>query len=62
MTKFTFAGDSEPDSHPAAFADITFARDVLKDLLTERGINFIPFDSFKEIEAELVKTGDIKVK
>lgn len=57
--KVYFAGDSEPDSHPAAFADITFARDVLKDLLAEKEIEFIPFDSFKEIENELVKTGVI---
>ncbi|MDK8641843.1 MtnX-like HAD-IB family phosphatase [Niallia taxi] len=60
--KVYFAGDSEPDSHPAAFADITFARDVLKDLLTEKNIDFIPFESFREIEAQLTKNGQISAK
>ncbi|TRZ37960.1 2,3-diketo-5-methylthio-1-phosphopentane phosphatase [Niallia circulans] len=60
--KVYFAGDSEPDSHPAAFADRTYARDVLKELLAERNIDFIPFESFCEIEAHLIKTGQISEK
>lgn len=52
-----YAGDSEPDSHPAVFADLTFAKDVLKDLLKEKGVPFIPFEDFTEIEKYLVDKG-----
>ncbi|GKU83602.1 hypothetical protein NCCP28_29980 [Niallia sp. NCCP-28] len=52
-----YAGDSEPDSHPAVFADLTFAKDILKDLLKEKGVPFIPFEDFTEIEKYLVDKG-----
>ncbi|MCP3032490.1 MtnX-like HAD-IB family phosphatase [Halobacillus sp. A1] len=52
-----FAGDSEPDSHPAVYADLTFAKDVLQDILKEKHIPFIPVTTFKEIEAELKRKG-----
>ncbi|TKD71378.1 MtnX-like HAD-IB family phosphatase [Pseudalkalibacillus hwajinpoensis] len=45
-----FAGDSEPDSHPAKVADLTFAKDALQDILKENGVPFIGVNSFKEIE------------
>lgn len=54
-----FAGDSEPDSHPAVFADVTFAKDSLKDLLKEKNVSFIPFESFREVEQFLVDKGMI---
>ncbi|MFC7320033.1 MtnX-like HAD-IB family phosphatase [Halobacillus campisalis] len=52
-----FAGDSEPDSHPAVYADLTFAKDALQDILKEKHIPFIPVTTFKEIEAELKRKG-----
>ncbi|GGF14848.1 phosphoserine phosphatase [Halobacillus andaensis] len=52
-----FAGDSEPDSHPAVYADLTFAKDVLQDILKDKNIPFIPVKEFKEIEDELKRKG-----
>ncbi|OEH92470.1 MtnX-like HAD-IB family phosphatase [Bacillus solimangrovi] len=52
-----FAGDSEPDSHPAVFADVTFAKDSLQDLLRERDIPFVAVEAFTEIEKYLVEKG-----
>ncbi|MCP3741015.1 MtnX-like HAD-IB family phosphatase [Rossellomorea sp. BNER] len=49
-----FIGDSEPDSHPAEFSDLTFAKDSLQDLLREKGITFIPVNDFKEVEKYLI--------
>ncbi|TYR80535.1 HAD-IB family phosphatase [Priestia megaterium] len=55
-----FAGDSEPDSHPAVFADLTFAKDALQGLLQKKGVEFIPVNEFKEIDDFLVKKGVLK--
>ncbi|RSK26658.1 2,3-diketo-5-methylthio-1-phosphopentane phosphatase [Bacillus sp. HMF5848] len=52
-----FAGDSEPDSHPAAYADVTFAKDALQSILQEKNIPFVAIDSFKDIEAYLNDKG-----
>ncbi|SFA90833.1 MULTISPECIES: MtnX-like HAD-IB family phosphatase [unclassified Bacillus (in: firmicutes)] len=52
-----FAGDSEPDSHPARHADITFAKKGLQNILSEMKIPFVPIDNFKEIEAYLIEIG-----
>lgn len=52
-----FIGDSEPDSHPAQYADVTFAKNGLQDLLRERKVPFIPVDTFKEVEEYLLKKG-----
>ncbi|MBM7584024.1 2,3-diketo-5-methylthio-1-phosphopentane phosphatase [Bacillus pakistanensis] len=49
-----FIGDSEPDSHPAVFSDMTFAIGTLQDLLKEKGITFIPVNNFKEVEKHLI--------
>jgi 2-hydroxy-3-keto-5-methylthiopentenyl-1-phosphate phosphatase len=48
-----FAGDSEPDSHPAAHADVTFAKDGLQDILKEKQIPFVAVETFAEIETYL---------
>ncbi|MCT8138298.1 MtnX-like HAD-IB family phosphatase [Anaerobacillus sp. CMMVII] len=56
-THIYFSGDSEPDSHPAAFADITFAKDALQDILKEKNIPFVAVDTFKEIELYLLEKG-----
>lgn len=52
-----FSGDSEPDSHPAAYADITFAKDALQDILKEKNIPFVAVETFKEIETYLFEKG-----
>lgn len=52
-----FAGDSEPDSHPAVHADLTFAKDALIELLREKNVPYIPVESFKEIDHFLVEKG-----
>ena len=52
-----FAGDSEPDSHPAHYADVTYAKADLQKLLKEKGIPFVAVDSFKEIATDLKNRG-----
>lgn len=52
-----FAGDSEPDSHPAVYADLTFAKDALQGMLEEKGVPFIAVEQFTEIEEYLMKKG-----
>lgn len=52
-----FFGDSEPDSHPAAYADVTFAKDALCGLLEEKGINYVGVNNFKDVEAYLRNKG-----
>lgn len=55
-----FAGDSEPDSHGAKEADLTFAKDVLQDILKNSGSPYIPVESFEDIEADLKRKGRLK--
>lgn len=55
--KVYFIGDSEPDSHPAIYADLTFAKNGLQDLLGERNVPFVPVDDFKQVEDYLVEKG-----
>jgi 2-hydroxy-3-keto-5-methylthiopentenyl-1-phosphate phosphatase len=55
-----FAGDSEPDSHPAVHADLNFAKDRLQEILTENGVPYVPVESFVEIEKELTDKGFLK--
>ncbi|PWW25877.1 HAD superfamily phosphoserine phosphatase-like hydrolase/2,3-diketo-5-methylthio-1-phosphopentane phosphatase [Cytobacillus oceanisediminis] len=52
-----FIGDSEPDSHPAEYADTTFAKNGLQDLLSKKNIPFIPVEEFKEVERYLMDKG-----
>ncbi|MEB1805853.1 MAG: MtnX-like HAD-IB family phosphatase [Bacillaceae bacterium] len=52
-----FIGDSEPDSHPAHFADLTFAKNGLQELLHEKKIPFVPVETFKEVEDYLITKG-----
>ncbi|WLR60023.1 MtnX-like HAD-IB family phosphatase [Guptibacillus hwajinpoensis] len=54
-----FAGDSEPDSHPANVADLTFAKDVLQELLKENNVPFVAVESFQQIEDFLHEKGTI---
>jgi 2-hydroxy-3-keto-5-methylthiopentenyl-1-phosphate phosphatase len=52
-----YYGDSEPDSHPAEFADITFAKDALISILREKNISCIPVRDFKDVERYLKEEG-----
>ncbi|WP_371017276.1 MtnX-like HAD-IB family phosphatase [Pseudalkalibacillus sp. JSM 102089] len=54
-----FAGDSEPDSHPAKVADLTFAKDALQELLKENNVPFVAVGSFQQIEDFLHEKGTI---
>lgn len=54
-----FVGDSEPDSHPAVYADLTFAKDALQVILAEKDVPFVPVESFKEVEEKLKVEGFI---
>ncbi|MGG1687772.1 MtnX-like HAD-IB family phosphatase [Pseudalkalibacillus sp. NRS-1564] len=54
-----FAGDSEPDSHPAKVADLTFAKDALQELLKENNVPFVAIESFQQIEDFLHEKGRI---
>ncbi|WP_096435037.1 MtnX-like HAD-IB family phosphatase [Alteribacter populi] len=57
--KVYFIGDSEPDSHPAVYADVTFAKDGLKDILRSRNVPFVPVDTFKEVERYFTEKSNI---
>ncbi|BCB03849.1 MtnX-like HAD-IB family phosphatase [Bacillus sp. KH172YL63] len=52
-----FAGDSEPDSHPAKVADITFAMKSLPSILRESQTPFIKVDDFHDIDRYLTEKG-----
>jgi 2-hydroxy-3-keto-5-methylthiopentenyl-1-phosphate phosphatase len=52
-----FAGDSEPDSHPAAFATITFAKKGLQAILLEKQIPYVPIDTFNDVRTYLQTKG-----
>ncbi|WP_201715049.1 MtnX-like HAD-IB family phosphatase [Rossellomorea arthrocnemi] len=55
-----FAGDSEPDSHPAEVADVTFAMKALQSILKERSTPFIEVDDFHDIDRYLTDKGVLK--
>ncbi len=55
-----FIGDSEPDSHPAKHADITFAKGALQHILKEQNTPFIPVNTFKEVEQFFIDKGVIQ--
>ncbi|KGP73447.1 MtnX-like HAD-IB family phosphatase [Pontibacillus yanchengensis] len=54
-----FVGDSEPDSHPAVYADLTFAKDALQHILEAKNVPFIPVNDFTEVEKTLIQKGFI---
>lgn len=55
-----FAGDSEPDSHPAKVANVTFAMKALQDILKENNTPHIEVDSFNDIEQHLIRIGVLR--
>ncbi|OLN22195.1 2,3-diketo-5-methylthio-1-phosphopentane phosphatase [Domibacillus antri] len=52
-----FAGDSEPDSHPAELADRTYATGALPDILDEKSVSYVRFRRFNDIAADLAAEG-----
>lgn len=52
-----FCGDSEPDSHPARYADVTYAKAALQGILAQKAIPFVAVSTFKEVEADLKSKG-----
>lgn len=58
--KVFFAGDSEPDFEAAKAADESFAKSELKNMLTDRNIEFVPFENYKEIDKFMVEEGWLK--
>ncbi|WP_026672229.1 MtnX-like HAD-IB family phosphatase [Alkalihalobacterium bogoriense] len=48
-----FFGDSEPDSHPAVNADVTFAKAALISILKEKEVPFVPVNDFNEVREYL---------
>jgi 2-hydroxy-3-keto-5-methylthiopentenyl-1-phosphate phosphatase len=52
-----FAGDSEPDSHPAVFATTTFAKKGLQNILQEKQIPYVPVDTFDDVRSYLQAKG-----
>ena len=58
--KIYFSGDSEPDVGAAKAADCAFARNDLKELLSDRDIPFVPFNSFIEVEKYMLEQGWLK--
>lgn len=44
-----YIGDGYSDRCPAAQADIVFAKDHLEGLMEEKGIDYVPFESFADI-------------
>ncbi len=59
-SKVYFSGDSEPDVGAANEADCAFARNDLKELLSEKNIPFVSFNKFNEVETYMLQQGWIK--
>lgn len=59
--KVYFAGDSEPDVGAAGAADLAFARNDLKRLLSDRNISFVPFCKYDEIQKFMTVHGLLKL-
>ncbi|MET1176211.1 2,3-diketo-5-methylthio-1-phosphopentane phosphatase, partial [Paenibacillus amylolyticus] len=43
----------------AKFADVTFAKDALQDLLRQQGVPFVAVETFEDIEQYLKEKGRI---
>ncbi len=48
-----YIGDGITDRDPSEVADIVFAKRYLKKYMWEKGLEFIPFETFEEIRREL---------
>ncbi|PYG90330.1 HAD superfamily phosphoserine phosphatase-like hydrolase/2,3-diketo-5-methylthio-1-phosphopentane phosphatase [Ruminiclostridium sufflavum DSM 19573] len=59
-SRIYFSGDSDPDVGAAKAADCAFARNDLKELLSERKIPYVPFNKFNEVEEYMLRQGWLK--
>jgi len=48
-----YIGDGITDRPPAEVADIVFAKRYLKKYMAEKGLDFIPFETFADVKREL---------
>ncbi len=51
----TYVGDGHSDLCPAIEADVVFAKKELVDLCREEAIDFIPFDTFADVQREMAR-------
>lgn len=51
--RVAYVGDGHSDLCPAVEADVVFAKKELADLCREEAIDFIPFDTFADVQREL---------
>jgi 2,3-diketo-5-methylthio-1-phosphopentane phosphatase len=53
--RIAYVGDGHSDLCPAIEADVVFAKKELADLCREEEIDFIPFDTFADIQQEMAR-------
>ncbi len=53
--RVTYVGDGHSDLCPAIEADVVFAKKELADLCREEAIDFIPFDTFADVQREMAR-------
>ncbi len=53
--RVAYVGDGHSDLCPAVEADTVFAKDELADLCREEAIDFIPFDTFADVQREMAR-------
>lgn len=51
--RVAYVGDGHSDLCPAVEADVVFAKKELADLCREEAIDFIPFDTFADVQREM---------
>jgi 2-hydroxy-3-keto-5-methylthiopentenyl-1-phosphate phosphatase len=52
-TFIVYIGDGHTDTCPVQLADLVFAKGFLKDYCSRQGMDYVPFQSFADVEVEL---------